>query len=211
MIPGPAGALESLLELDPKAKARLVAVMCHPHPLYGGTMHNKVVFRAAKAAREAGLATLRFNFRGVGKSQGSHDEGRGEREDVRAALDFLGQRFPGLPVCMIGFSFGSWVGLAVGAEDPRVIALAGLGIPVASSDMSFLRGVSKPKLIIQGSRDQFGPRAEVEALFASLDPPKRLHWVEGVDHFFTGKLAEVQSVILTFLQEIAGQTPLHEN
>jgi hypothetical protein len=163
-------------------------------------MHNKVVFRAAKAASRAGLPTLRFNFRGVGKSTGSFSEGIGEREDVTAALDYLGTRFPALPVCLIGFSFGASVGLRVGASDPRVLALVGLGVPVSSTNMDFLRGVLKPKLIIQGTRDPFGPRAEVECFYASLAEPKQIHWVQGADHLFTGKLEEVQRAIGEFLR-----------
>ena len=189
-----------MLEWDPQGKPRFAAVVCHPHPLHGGTMHNKVVFRAAKAAWQAGLPTLRFNFRGVGKSTGSFSEGIGEREDVTAALDFLGTRFPALPVCLIGFSFGASVGLRVGAGDPRVVALVGVGVPVSSTNMDFLRGVLKPKLIIQGTRDQFGSRAQVESFYGMLAEPKQLYWVQNADHFFTGKLEEVQRAIREFLR-----------
>ena len=188
-----------MLEWDPEGKPGIAAVVCHPHPLYGGTMHNKVVFRAAKAAVQAGLPTLRFNFRGVGKSTGSFSHGIGEREDVKAALDYLGTRFPAVPVCLIGFSFGASVGLRVGASDSRVAALVGLGVPVASSNMDFLRGVLKPKLIIQGTRDQFGPRAQVESFYGSLAEPKQIYWVQNADHLFTGKLEEVQRAIGEFL------------
>jgi alpha/beta superfamily hydrolase len=198
-IPGPAGRLEAVLEFEPKARARATALVCHPHPLYGGDMRNKVVYRATKAALEAGLPTLRFNFRGVGKSQGEFAKGLGERDDAHAALDLLAGRFPGLPVVMIGFSFGAVVGLIAGAADPRVGALVGLGVPAGSADLSFLRDVSKPKLIVQGTEDIFGPREEVEALFAALAEPKLLHWVEGADHFFTGKLDEVQTTLREFL------------
>ena len=201
-IPGPAGELEALLEFDPARKPRMTAAVCHPHPLYGGTMHNKVVFRAARAAREAGLATLRFNFRGVGASQGKHDKGIGERDDVRAALDCLSARFPSLPVCVIGFSFGSWVGLRVGAEDARVVALVGLGLPTIDSDYSYLRGVTKPKLILQGTRDPYGRREDVQAVFDSLSEPKQIHWVEGAEHFFQARLQEVRDAIHKFLLEI---------
>jgi alpha/beta superfamily hydrolase len=189
-----------MLEWDPQGKLRLAAVVCHPHPLHGGTMHNKVVFRAAKAAWQAGLPTLRFNFRGVGKSTGSFSDGIGEREDVTAALDYLGTRFPAVPVCLIGFSFGASVGLRVGANDPRVVALVGLGVPVTSTNMDFLRGVLKPKLIIQGTRDQFGSRAQVESFYGMLAEPKQLYWVQNADHFFTGKLEEVQRAIREFLR-----------
>jgi alpha/beta superfamily hydrolase len=189
-----------MLEWDPQGKLRFAAVVCHPHPLHGGTMHNKVVFRAAKAAWQAGLPTLRFNFRGVGKSTGSFSDGIGECEDVTAALDYLGTRFPAVPVCLIGFSFGASVGLRVGASDPRVLALVGLGVPVTSTNMDFLRGVLKPKLIIQGTRDQFGSRAQVESFYGLLAEPKQIYWVQNADHFFTGKLEEVQRAIREFLR-----------
>ena len=211
MIPGPAGNLEALLEIDSPNPPGLAALVCHPHPLYGGAMHNKVVFRAGRAARDAGLVVLRFNFRGVGKSQGTHDRGIGEREDARAALDFLGGRFPGLPVCVIGFSFGSWVGLRVGAEDARVVALVGMGLPTIDSDFGYLNGVRKPKLIIQGTRDQYGHREDVQAVFESLSPPKQIHWVEGADHFFADRLDEVQNAILAFLREITSGTYLNND
>jgi hypothetical protein len=162
-------------------------------------MHNKVVFRAAMAAKQAGLPALRFNFRGVGKSSGGFSYGIGEREDVRAALDYLGTRFPAVPVCLIGYSFGASVALQVGANHPRVAALVGLGVPVASSNPDFLRGLLKPKLIVQGTRDQFAPRAAVESFYGSLAEPKQIHWVKNADHFFTGKLKEVQRVTREFL------------
>ncbi len=201
-IAGPAGNLEGLLEWNPQWSPHLLAVVCHPHPLYGGTMHNKVVFRAAKAAVNAGIPVLRFNFRGVGRSQGKFADGAGERDDALAALRYLTTRFPNIPVSMMGFSFGSVVALAVGSAESKVNSLVGMGIPVGSSDLEFLRETSKPKLIVQGTQDEFGPRQNVEELFASLREPKRLHFVEGVDHFFTGKLAELQSTIEKFLRDM---------
>jgi hypothetical protein len=207
LIPGPVGQLEALLEWNPAVTSQLAAIVCHPHPQFGGTMHNKVVFRAAKAAVQAGFPALRFNFRGVGKSQGSFAEGVGEREDVRAALDYLQTRCPHAPVCLIGFSFGAAVGLAVGASDSRVAALVGLGVPAGTKDFSFLHGVRRPKLIIQGTNDQFGPRAQLEALYASLSEPKQIHWVQGADHFFSGKLDEVQSTLRDFLRRLGAQRP----
>ena len=201
-IPGLAGQLEALLEWDPKLTSRAATLVCHPHPAYGGPMHNKVVFRAAKAALQAGMPALRFNFRGVDKSAGIFARGIGEREDVRAALDFLAARFPDVPICLIGFSFGAWVGLEVGAFDARVAALVGLGMPALSTDLSFLQSTTKPKLIVQGTRDEPGPCARVALLFASLPEPKRLHWVESTDHFFTGKLEEVQGAVRAFLEEL---------
>ena len=165
-------------------------------------MHNKVVFRAAKAAAQAGLPALRFNFRGVGKSTGSYSHGIGENEDVRAALDFLAARFPAVPVCLIGFSFGASVGLRVGVADSRVAVLVGLGVPVAVMNFDFLLAVLKPKLIVQGTLDQFAPCANVETFYNSLAEPKQIHWVQNADHFFTGKLEEVHRVITVFLTSV---------
>jgi alpha/beta superfamily hydrolase len=164
-------------------------------------MHTKVVFRAAKAALQLGMPVLRFNFRGVGKSEGDFDHGVGERGDVGAALDYLGARWLHTPVCLMGFSFGSWVGLAVGAADPRVPVLIGLGLPAAWS-FDFLRSVTKPKLIIQGTEDVYGPRPTVQALFDRFEEPKRICWVEGADHFFSERLEEVQAAIRCFLEEV---------
>jgi hypothetical protein len=194
------------MEWNPQVTPRHVALVCHPHPLFGGTMHNKVVFRAAKAALFSGLPTLRFNFRGAGHSAGTFTGGDGERDDVRAALDYLTAHFPGLPVCLMGFSFGSWVGLEVGAADARVSTLVGLGIPVNSSSFDFLRGVRKPKLILQGTRDEFGSVALVSELYDSLAEPKQIHWVQGADHFFAGKLDEVQEVLQQFLTPMSGES-----
>lgn len=202
LIRGPAGVLEALLELEPGANPPLASLVCHPHPVFGGTMHNKVVFHAAKAAVHLGLPCLRFNFRGVGNSEGEFAEGIGERNDARAALDYLETRFPKTPVCVMGFSFGAWVGLAVGAEDPRTIALVGLGLPAGMMDFSYLSGVRKPKLFVQGTRDIYGARDQVETLFKTLQKPKRLHWVDGADHFFAGHLDDAQLAVLRFLQEI---------
>ena len=199
-IPGSAGKLEALLEWNPQAAARLSAIVCHP--LYGGTMHTKVVYRAAKAALQLGVPVLRFNFRGVGKSEGEFEHGAGERHDVGAALDYLQVRWPRTPVCLMGFSFGSWVSLAAGAADPRVSTLIGLGLPTASTNFDFVRPVTKPKLIIQGTEDVYGPRPTVQALFDYLKEPKRIHWIEGADHFFTQRLEEVQAAIRSFLEEV---------
>jgi alpha/beta superfamily hydrolase len=200
-IPGPEGVLEALFEWDPEWTPHRLAIVCHPHPLYGGTMHNKVVFRAAKAAIHLGIPALRFNFRGVGHSEGKHADGIGERDDARAALDYLAGRFPQIPVVMVGFSFGSVVALAVGSTDKRVDSLVGIGLPVNSADFHFLVEVRKPKLLVQGTEDRFGSRERVEKLFSSLMEPKRLRFVEGADHFLTGKLHDLQFEIQEFLQE----------
>jgi alpha/beta superfamily hydrolase len=200
-LAGPAGRLEAMLWTVPDAHPPLAAVVCHPHPLFGGTMHNKVVYQAAKALHLRGMPVMRFNFRGAGLSDGVHDRGVGEKGDVRAALDYLAAEFPRTPILLAGFSFGSMVGLRVGCTDQRVSDLIGLGIPVDHSDLTYLRDCAKPKLIIQGGKDQFGSRANVEALFATLSEPKRLVFVEGADHFFAGQLEKVRSAIDAWLDE----------
>ena len=198
-LAGPAGRLEAMLWTSSAADPDFAAVVCHPHPLFGGTMHNKVVYQTAKALHERGAPVLRFNFRGTGQSEGEHDNGRGERDDVRAALDYLAAEFPGRPLLLAGFSFGSSVGLRVGCVDGRVDKLIGLGLPVNNVDMSFLQTCAKPKLLIQGGNDQFGARARIEALFAMLPEPKRLAIVDGVDHFFTGRLDQIGAAIEAWL------------
>jgi uncharacterized protein len=200
-IPGPAGRLEASLWTTAAADPPLAALVCHPHPVFGGTLHNKVVFHTAKALHACGLPVLRFNFRGAGLSEGVHDNGRGERDDVWAALDYLAGKFPGRPILLAGFSFGAWVGFRAGCDDPRVSELIALGIPVNSVDMGFLRARRKPKLFIHGENDQFGQAEKVEALFATLSEPKRLVIVKGADHFFTGHLNEVRAAIEAWFRE----------
>jgi len=213
-LDGPAGRLEAIL-WTPAAGSQIAraALVCHPHPLFGGTMHNKVIYQAAKSLSALGVPVLRFNFRGAGTSAGTHDRGRGEQGDVRAALDFLASEFPGVPLLLAGFSFGSWVGLRVGCEDPRVTQLIGLGAPVNDSDFSYLAQCAKPKLFVQGGNDQFGSSANVEALFATLPAPKKLVFVEGADHFFTGQLDKVRAAIDEWLDErhpLAPAAPAHQ-
>jgi hypothetical protein len=173
----------------------MVALVCHPHPLGGGTMHNKVVFRVAQALSEAGMPTLRFNFRGVGRSTGAYDEGKGEAEDVRTALDDLATRYPGVPICLAGFSFGAWVGLPVGAADTRVRQLIGVGVPVGSLHVDALAGCTIPKLIVQGEHDQYGPPTVLRPWFDTLLEPKRLVIVPGADHFFTHQQEELRAAV----------------
>ncbi|MFI5059316.1 MAG: alpha/beta hydrolase [Candidatus Acidiferrales bacterium] len=199
---GPAGRLEAILwRPTSRKKPPLAAIVCHPHPLFGGTMHNKVVYQAAKSLDQFGLPVLRFNFRGAGKSAGVHDRGLGEQDDVRAAVDFLADEFPGLPVLLAGFSFGSWVGLRVGCEDLRVAELIGIGVPVNDSDFSYLSACKKPKLFVQGSKDQFGAPDKVKILAASLPGDNRLITVNDADHFFTGKLDQLSRAIADWLTE----------
>lgn len=200
-IPGPAGRLEALLWPVPIPDPRVIAVVCHPHPLFGGTMHNKVVFHTTKALHGRNVPVLRFNFRGAGLSEGVHDKGWGEQEDVRAALDYLAAEFPGRPILLAGFSFGAWVGMRAGSDDPRVVEMIGLGLPVNSVDMGFLEMRRKPKLIVQGGNDQFGSRKKVESLFAALSEPKCLAIIEGADHFFTGRVNEMRAAIEAWFDE----------
>jgi hypothetical protein len=205
-IPAPHGFLEGLLRMPdnlPAAGAlpRMAAVMCHPHPLYGGTMHTKAVFRIAQALVDLGFPTLRFNFRGVGRSTGSYDHGRGERDDVRAALDYLAGVFSGVPLALGGFSFGSWVALPVGCADARVIQLIGAGVPLASLPVDALAGCAKYKLIVQGERDQYGPKDELTLWFAGVAEPKDLRIVEGADHFFTERQAELVQAVTSYFQD----------
>jgi uncharacterized protein len=200
-LEGQAGRLEATLWTTPGTEARLAAVVCHPHPLFGGTLHNKVVYQAAKTLHRRGIPVLRFNFRGAGMSEGQHDKGQGEREDVRAGLDYVAKDFPGLPILLAGFSFGAWVGLQVGCADERVTSLIGLGIPVDSSDLTYLRGCAKPKFFVQGANDQFGSRTNVEKLYNQLTEPKKLVFVDKADHFFTGHLSEMAAAIDKWLGE----------
>jgi alpha/beta superfamily hydrolase len=200
-IPMPHGRLEGLLRLpDADVPVHMAALVCHPHPLGGGTMHNKVVFRVAQALGALGMPVLRFNFRGVGRSTGHYDEGRGEREDVRAALDLLAQRFSGLPLCLAGFSFGSWVGLPVGCADPRVAQLIGVGVPVGSLEVDPLAGCTRPKLFVQGERDQYGAPEALRAWLARVPDPKQLTIVPGADHFFTEQQTELYEAVLAYFR-----------
>ena len=195
-LEGPAGRLEAILWTPTSGgPAPLAAVVCHPHPLFGGTMHNKVVYQAAKALDALELPVLRFNFRGAGMSGGVHDRGIGEEGDVRAALDFLAEEFPGAAMLVAGFSFGSWVGMKVGCKDARVRELIGLGIPVNSTDFSFLRECEKPKLFVHGSNDEHGNLEKLKSLAPAFGGENRLVVVEGVDHFFAGKLHELGAAI----------------
>jgi alpha/beta superfamily hydrolase len=212
MLSGPAGRLEAILwsttEEDAGVRPPLAAVVCHPHPLFGGTMHNKVVYQAAKTIHRFGLPVLRFNFRGVGLSEGTHDKGAGEVDDVQAAIDFLAQEFPGVPLLVAGFSFGSWVGLRAGCGDARVTELIGLGLPVGDlggRSFSYLDSCEKPKLLVSGEFDRFGPahvlRAVVERFTPRARENTRVEIVAGGDHFFAGRLDELDRVIANWLEE----------
>ncbi|MEA2176022.1 MAG: uncharacterized protein QOD00_3614 [Blastocatellia bacterium] len=202
-IPTTHGRLEAILKEPRPNASRGVALVLHPHPLGGGTMHNKVVFRAASALNDAGLTTLRINFRGVGQSTGTHDEGRGEIEDARAGLDYLDQNYPGQRITLAGFSFGSRVGMEVGMGDKRVLNLISIGTPVDKYDFAFLRECRKPILFVHGDRDEFGRAENVRALAASLPPEAhaQVRIIENADHFFEGRLDELKRAITEWINE----------
>jgi uncharacterized protein len=201
-LEGPVGRLEAILWTPTRAGVPpLAAVLCHPHPLFGGTLHNKVVYQAAKSLDALGIPVLRFNFRGAGMSAGEHDRGIGERGDVRAAIDFLAAEYPKIPLLLGGFSFGSWVGLSVGCEDSRVQELLALGIPVNSSDFNYMESCAKPKLIVQGTNDEFGSWEKVESVVARMAGETRLYFVQGADHFFTGHLDELDRATSAWVSE----------
>ena len=207
----PAGRLEAILNTG-SPLAAFSTVVAHPHPLGGGTMHNKVVYHAAKAFSSFGLPVLRFNFRGTGLSEGAHDEGRGEIEDVHAALDWLSSRYA-LPILFAGFSFGSNVGLRACCGDARVRGLVGLGLPVRAEGRDYTYGFlsgcgTVPKLFVSGDHDAFSPRGILEAFLVAAPEPKRIVWVEGADHFFAGtaqspasKLAVMREALRSWLAD----------
>jgi alpha/beta superfamily hydrolase len=203
-IPAPHGKLEGIIKAPRDAsQIRGVALVLHPHPQHGGTMHNKVVFRAASALNDAGLVSLRINFRGVGQSTGTHDEGIGEREDVLAALDYLSYEYPGQEITLAGFSFGSRVGLDVGMSDNRVARLIGLGVPVSMYDVSFIENCRKPILFVHGDRDEFGSVEDLRRLVSRLpaEAQAQLVVIENADHFFEGHLDEMKGAIREWLEK----------
>ena len=214
-LDGPTGRLEALLNAGSE-NATHAAVVCHPHPLFGGTLHNKVVFHTMKALNSFGFPVLRFNFRGAGLSTGEHDQGEGEVEDVRAALDWLDSQYH-LPLVFAGFSFGAAVGLQAACPDSHVRAVIGVGTPVgpvvADSEVprnytfDFLRDCTKPKLFVSGGRDPFGPRAKLEELVAAIPEPKELVIVEGADHFFEGRLRELRETIEAWVKQAVSSQP----
>ena len=213
-IPCAHGRLEAILKEPPStanttqeaADFAGAALVLHPHPLGGGTMHNKVAFRAARALNDANLVALRINFRGVGASTGTHDDARGERDDARDGLDYLHEHYPRLPLVVAGFSFGSRVGLEVGMTDDRVRLLIGIGVPVDKYDFGFLRECRKPVLFVHGSRDEFGDAEKLKSLAAGLpaEAEAQVEIIEGAAHFFDDTLDELVRIISTWTRERIG-------
>ncbi len=211
---GPAGKLEAVLNTG-REDALYAAVVAHPHPPSGGTLHTKAVYHAAKAFSHFGLPVLRFNFRSAGRSEGLHDEGRGEVDDVKAALEWLDRSF-GRPILFAGFSFGANVGLRACCGDARVRGLVGLGLPVRAAGRDYTYGFlptcgNEPKLFVSGDHDEFSPCGVLESVLVSAAEPKRIVWIEGADHFFAGvpgsphsKLEVMQAAMRAWLAEQFG-------
>jgi len=193
-LAGPAGRLEAILEAPAHRDPVAAALVCHPHPLHGGAMHNKVVHRLARGLRQSGCVTLRFNFRGVNLSEGTHDRGVGEVDDARAALAFLRERFPHLPVTVAGFSFGSRVAVQCWQGARRVILA---GFPTIYKEFEILNRCPLERIFIHSTRDEYGPREELQALYGRLWGPRRIYWVEAQDHFFAGALDAFESVVMS--------------
>lgn len=214
-IPGPAGQLEGLINAKSDGTPRAIAILAHPLPSRGGTMHTKAVFHAAKALARIDVPVLRFNFRGVGRSAGAFSdvvtadpdapaalEPPGEHEDFRAALAFMKARYPEVnAIWGGGMSFGSWVGMTVGAADPHVTALIGIACPVNRYDFSAVVSAGKPTFLVHGERDELISHKEVRKFYALLPEPKELVIIDGADHLFDGKVSEVGDAIEDLLQD----------
>ena len=199
-IPGPAGPLEALLD-EPDGEPRAVAVFGHPHPLHGGTMHTKALYRAAKSMPRIGVAGLRFNFRGVGGSGGTFDAGPGEKEDFKAAISFMSERYPDLPIWAAGMSFGSWIAMIAGAEDARVSLLLGIAPPVDRYDFDALKTCTLPKFIIHGEADELISIKDVRKFYSQLPEPKELVTIEDANHLFEGKTSLVGEAVEDLLAD----------
>lgn len=199
-IAGPAGPLEALLDA-PDGESRAVAVFGHPHPLHGGTMHTKALYQAAKAMPRIGVAALRFNFRGVGRSAGTFDSGPGEQDDFSAAISFVHDRFPDVPIWAAGMSFGSWVAMTVGADDPRVSLLLGIAPPVDRYDFSALLTCTLPKFIVHGESDELISIKEIRKFYSQIPEPKELVTIEDANHLFEGKTSLVGEAVEDLLAD----------
>lgn len=195
MLDGPAGKLEALLEEPEHGEPTEAALVCHPHPQHGGTMHNKVVYRIARGLRSSGAVVLRFNYRGVNQSEGTYAEGEGELDDARTALAYLRSRYPDLPFTLAGFSFGSRIVLRLGCQETEARRVIAVGFPTIYKDRSYLSQCTLPRQFVQSTADEFGPVADLEQVFAGLAEPKHLEWVEATDHFFAGNLEGLESTI----------------
>jgi uncharacterized protein len=203
-LAGPAGRLEALLEEPEDQSPRLAVLLCHPHPLYGGTMHNKVVYRMARGLRSAGAVVLRINFRGVGASEGEHGHLKGEIEDARAALGWLRQKYPGLPFALAGFSFGARAVTELGCSTEGARFLLAAGFSTRLGGTAYLESCAAPKIFVQSTHDQYAPRDEFERAYAGFAEPKQVVWIDAADHFFAGALEKVEAVAQAVVVEPAG-------
>jgi len=203
-LKGPAGHLEALLD-EPEGTPKAAVVFAHPLPTHGGTMHTKAVFQGAKGLVRAGYAVLRFNFRGVGKSEGEFDEGPGERGDFTAALDYMAAKYPGLPLWAAGFSFGSWIALETGAVEDRVKGLIGIAPPVTKEGYDFSNTLksTKPKFFVQGESDDICPIQDMWKFYGQLQEPKELAVIDAADHLFDGHTTEVGEALEDLLSDFA--------
>jgi alpha/beta superfamily hydrolase len=199
-IPGPAGPLEALLDL-PAGSPRVGVVFAHPLPIKGGTMHTKVVFQSAKALNRIGCAVLRFNFRGVGRSAGTWDNGRGEMDDYRAAVDFLSRRYPDLEMWAAGFSFGSYIAMTSGADDDRICTLIGIAPPVNRYEFASVKLSTKPKFVVHGESDELIPLKAVREFYAQLQEPKEFVEIDRANHLFDGQASEVGDALEELLAD----------
>lgn len=204
-IQGPAGPLETLLD-RPAGAPRAAVVFAHPLPIEGGTMHTKVVYQGAKALARTGCVVLRFNFRGVGLSAGTGDDGRGELDDFKAALDFMTAQYPNVELWAAGFSFGAYIATTVGTEDDRVCALIAIAPPVHKYEFAALTRSDKPKFIIHGERDELIPLKMVRHFYAQLPEPKELIEVDRANHLFEGQASEVGDALVDLLEDFSCRT-----
>lgn len=205
-IPGAVGPLEILID-RPAGTPRAAVVFAHPLPTQGGTMHTKVVFQGAKALARMGCVVLRFNFRGVGRSAGAWDEGPGEMDDFRAAVDYLAAQYPGLELWAAGFSFGSYIAMNAGADDARVCALIGIAPPVHKYDFASTRTSAKPKFIVHGEADELIPLRTVREFYAQLQEPKEFIEIDRANHLFEGQATEVADALEELLADFSCTTP----
>lgn len=218
-IPGPVGTLEALLDEPAEDRGvnheglvvagrrtgvRAAVVFGHPHPQLGGSMHTKVVYQAAKALARIGCAVVRFNFRGVGRSAGQWDEGVGESNDFRAALEFMRGKYPNVPLWAAGMSFGSWIALEVASGDARVTTLIGIAMPVCRYDFASVRNSPTPKFFIHGERDEICSMKDVREFYAKAADPKELVIIDGADHLFDGKVGDVADAVEELLTDWEG-------
>lgn len=199
-IPGPAGRLEAALRLADAPRA--LALVAHPHPQHGGTLHNPVVFHSERELNRAGLTTLRFNFRGVGSSSGTHDGGRGEREDLAAAASWIAGLSRRLPLLLVGYSFGAWCAARHAVDEPRVAGLIAIGMPVTHYDFGLLRGFGRPLAAIHGTEDELADIGAVRALLAGLSPAGEVRAIDGASHLFPGRAAEAAAAVVAAAESL---------